>query len=657
MRQRLNNIDFIRGVAVLLVLVYHLNFQLNNKTLFQSGFLGVDIFFVLSGYLIINIIYKNHNHYNFRDFFFYFISKRLIRLWPAMIIVVLLTLLVLITIGSPSDIVLNAKNSLPSLFFLKNIYQLFSGEDYFYKYQYDLFLHFWSLGVEFQFYILYSTTLFFIFKLKERYIHFFFIINILLSFFLFVALNEKNKIINFYIPFTRIWEFLLGWYFFYFNKKNNIKNFSFKYLIFCLLFILTIIYIYEEKYKVIYSVLIIVATTLSLNVKESKFRNSNFICLTGKMSYSIYLVHFPIIGFFHLYGYHHISLLLLIIIIFIISFISYEVIEKKLKQFLLINSKYLIYLLAPLLILFVSNKVIVSANGFYDQLSINLKDTVRFNIKDLKINNNYCLNQEYRNYCKNFINGASREIIIVGDSHMNDLASVALSEDNFFKHNNVTIMTADTCYFLPTFNKIKTKVNHHKNQCNEKFQNDRIRYIKSKKEPIVIMGGRLPMYVDGGEINTKKDNTEINDDNFKDFYLNWNFQYLTNEFKSPSQKDFITSLKKIKKAVDDVKGTLIIIFPIPEIYVEPFYFIKKNKTLIYSYEYEIFKKRSETSFSILNEINGKNIIKIFPHKFLCTKKKCYLNPNLQNFYRDTNHLNKKGYLRILNKIKAELNVR
>lgn len=655
MRQRFNNIDFLRGFSIIIIIIYHLNLKFDEMTVLQSGFLGVDIFFVISGYLIINIIYKNHSRFNFKKFFINFISKRLTRLLPAMVFTVIFTLFILFFIGSPSDLVLNSQKSLPSLLFISNIYYYFSSTDYFYNYQNDLFLHFWSLATEFQFYIIFSLILYFIFKLKKNYIHMFFLVTIIISFIIFIIFNEINSLFNFFLPFTRIWEFLLGGYIFYLNlnKKKIFKYIDSKFFISCFLILITTIYIYDKNYHIIYLPIVVVATAFLLLVKKEIFANNNIICLTGKISYSLYLIHFPIIGLFHLLGYYTQALIPALIIIIILSLISYELIEKRLRAFLLINKNYFAYVLVIFLVIFFSNKIIINSNGFYNNFNSQLQSAVRFNVKDLKINNKYCLNQKYNDYCQYSNNATSQEIILIGDSHINDLASIALANDNFFKNNNITIMTADTCYFLPDFNKVN-KNNLKITACNETFQNDRISYIKSKKNPIVIMGGRLPMYIDGLEINLKKIESTINHNKLKNLYMDWNFKYLHNNPQFLMKKKFVDSLKKVKQTIDDVNGKLIIIYPVPEIYVDPFYFIKKDKLAIYNYDSKIFKQRSKLSFEILDEISGKNIIRVFPHKFLCMIDKCYSNPNLQNLYKDSNHLNKQGLLNIIDQIKVEL---
>ena len=80
------NIQLLRGISIILVVLYHLKLNISNFVLFQGGFLGVDIFFVISGYLITKIILKNINKKNFFSNFF---KKRFSRIMPTLSIGIL----------------------------------------------------------------------------------------------------------------------------------------------------------------------------------------------------------------------------------------------------------------------------------------------------------------------------------------------------------------------------------------------------------------------------------------------------------------------------------------------------------------------------------------------------------------------------------------
>src|ERR1700733_8706782 len=139
-------IDGVRALAVISVIINHFN-----KKLLPSGFLGVDIFFVISGYVISSSLY-NSSAKNFADFILGFYSRRVKRLIPALILCVLLTS-VLICLFDPNPQA-SLRTGAAALFGLSNIYLLKQATDYFGpSAQLNAFTHTWSLGVEEQFYV------------------------------------------------------------------------------------------------------------------------------------------------------------------------------------------------------------------------------------------------------------------------------------------------------------------------------------------------------------------------------------------------------------------------------------------------------------------------------------------------------------------------
>jgi peptidoglycan/LPS O-acetylase OafA/YrhL len=145
-------IDGVRALAVISVIINHFN-----KKLLPSGFLGVDIFFVISGYVISSSLY-NSSAKNFADFILGFYSRRVKRLIPALILCVLLTS-VLICLFDPNPQA-SLRTGGAALFGLSNLYLFKQATDYFgVSAQLNAFTHTWSLGVEEQFYALFPLIL------------------------------------------------------------------------------------------------------------------------------------------------------------------------------------------------------------------------------------------------------------------------------------------------------------------------------------------------------------------------------------------------------------------------------------------------------------------------------------------------------------------
>ena len=144
------DIQGLRAIAVISIFLYHLN-------LLNGGFVGVDIFFVISGYVITKSILTNKKKLTFKDYIF----KRLRRLFIPLFFLIVFTFLVINLIFIPHHIDHFSKSSNYSILFASNFYFWQNTNHYF-----DLdktlqpLLHTWSLGVEMQFYVIFGVIIF-----------------------------------------------------------------------------------------------------------------------------------------------------------------------------------------------------------------------------------------------------------------------------------------------------------------------------------------------------------------------------------------------------------------------------------------------------------------------------------------------------------------
>ena len=212
-------IDGLRALAVIAVILFHANIEINNFHILKGGFLGVDIFFTISGYLITSIILKElrtTNSFSFINFY----QRRINRILPALFVVLIISFPISWTILRPEEFINLSNSALHSLFFIVNYFFISLNTQY--NAPGSIFiplLHLWSLSIEEQFYIIFPITFILIFKYLRKYIFFFFILLLLFSFIYnyFLEIYERSE--NYFYLFSKAWELIAGILIAYFEKQ------------------------------------------------------------------------------------------------------------------------------------------------------------------------------------------------------------------------------------------------------------------------------------------------------------------------------------------------------------------------------------------------------------------------------------------------------
>lgn len=341
------DINGLRAYAVVFVVLFHFN-----VFGFSAGYLGVDVFFVISGYLMTKIIVEKleHNNFSFVDFYL----SRIIRIYPALLFLVLVLTVLGLFVFIPEDLKNFAKDARYSLTFLSNNLFYEQSGDYFATSSHDkALLHTWSLAVEWQFYILFPIILYTFKKLTKqtKYIGILLLILFACSFLLSVKLTPENPIYAFFKLSTRAWELIAGGLvYFYFNQYSlsSIKQKIIEYTGFGLL-ALSLIFLtkdtpwpgYAASLPVLGTVLILIA-----NRQNSILTKPKLIQSLGSASYSIYLWHWPIsflLSYF-LIQKNIINISFALLLSFVLGWLSYKYIEPCRIHLNKINKKY-VYLL------------------------------------------------------------------------------------------------------------------------------------------------------------------------------------------------------------------------------------------------------------------------------------------------------------------------
>ena len=315
-------LDGLRGIAIALVLLFHIW-----PEYFSFGYVGVDIFFVLSGYLITQIIYAKlqANSFSLKEFY----RNRIRRIFPAMIIVLLATFLIGYLFLFPSELEQLGKHIQSSAFFYQN-FRLMHEAGYWDKAaQLKPLLHFWSLSIEEQFYIFWPLLLFVLHKLK---VDLFF--SLLILFLLLIIVPQVFNIDSFYHSLSRFWELSFGGLVYAGSIKfKKIKQINrFEWIIFAL-FVIAIWFSYgNSTFSILKTLMVITATgllILYINAKpNSQLLSTLPLVFLGLISFPLYLWHYVFISYMHIFGLKVQSYGVWIILISVfISYLTYRYIE------------------------------------------------------------------------------------------------------------------------------------------------------------------------------------------------------------------------------------------------------------------------------------------------------------------------------------------
>ena len=394
-------LDGLRAFAIIAVIINHIN-----KDIFPYGYLGVDMFFVISGYVITSSI-AERNSQNFYDFIFSFYVRRIKRLIPGLIFFVLTTSIFICFFSSNTQTIL--RTGISSLFGLSNLYLLKQSTDYFAQSsELNVFTHTWSLGVEEQFYLIFPFIVWFsgfgqksINGSRNLFLFLIFLSSIsLISFAVLYSISQSS--VYFLMPF-RFWEISIGCLLYLYSKREkSLTNLHFRIPPLIIILLMLGVFISPLSFPVSYTIIIVFLTAVLIsNLKRDSFIFKIFISKSvthiGLISYSLYLWHWGIISISRwTIGLHWWSIPFQLFLIFLLANFSYRYIESPFR-FMNYKIKNLFFILLGFFSLFFSTLIIFLLNKSARNIYLGNKDR-GYSEKDIW-NRNSCKNKStFGNY-------------------------------------------------------------------------------------------------------------------------------------------------------------------------------------------------------------------------------------------------------------------
>ena len=658
-------IDGLRALAVGVVILYHSKHSFFGRDFFSGGFIGVDIFFVISGYLISSLIFKEllaTGNFSFKLFY----ERRIRRILPALFTVIIACIPFAWMFILPLDLIDFSKSAISSILFSSNIFFHFSGLEY--GSQDSILkplLHTWSLSVEEQFYILFPIIFLFFFINFKKFLSRFIIFGIIASL-VIAEITSKNFIsLNFYFIHTRIWELLAGSliaYYEFFEKKNFKENTLNKfYPSIGLLMIIYSIISFDDNMRhpsfitliPVLGTVLIIAFSKQNEIVNTLFSQKIFVQI-GLISYSLYLWHYPVFAFSRITDFSQgdiIKKISLIFLIFVLSILTYKFIEKPSRNRKNNFKRILFILISSAILVIIFCVYTIKKDGLIKKHPEIIQNSYKnLDYRGISQNNKFCHSRVGVNgFCifNQKINNTGN-IIFLGDSITDALLGDMIEKVEKTNFKLIHMSYSGNLYF-PEFlavskrdNRIDQDETYHKYRKEYLDDLDGINYI--------VIAGNYSYYFEEQRIKLENENFKIYSTGRK-FVEKNSINKKKEERILELKSKFKDTIKKLAK-----KNKVILLYPMPQPpkgvwqrvtnnYFKGLIDDKNNKNYFLkdkiNYDEEYFFGLNRNIFDFFDEVESENIHRIYPHKIFCNKK-CLFYDDKRIYFFDTVHPSKYG---------------
>ena len=637
------DIDGLRGVAVLLVVFHHAGF-----TLFQGGFVGVDVFFVISGYLITGLILAELKDGGFSFLNFY--SRRLKRLMPAYITVLLFLSVLALFLFLPGELLQYSESMLYSFAFISNYFFANETGGYFAVNSNQLpLLHTWSLSVEEQFYVLWPFIMVAGFSRFRENFGLLVILGLLMLFVLSEVNANKDPINAYFLLLNRGFELLMGGVLaLYWSVLPNV-NTKAKHLLSVIgggLIVVSSVFLNKNGsfpginafYPCIGTVLLIYSGKLEGGV-INRFLSFKWVVFVGLISYPLYLWHWPILSFMELRMIEKsiFNIFLAISISLILSFLTWAYIEKPVRTTINFSARNsFIWLLGtPLSLIVLFWMIINLTNGMPSRidpvlLEMNAIINSKPNVVRRSCNNGEATEFGLESACVLGFKKSNVDVLLVGDSHANALTGFfdkVLEEAGLRGYD----VTRDGTPYLLGATLIKERVRAEVDAGFEKRNLAISKKISSENYKYVILAARWDGYLLGDAGNVV------------DYYL-----VDESSEKHAADNSLRVFKKSLKKSVQNIiqAGSIPVLVKSVPVMKSAKYMCDFNNIRFSRYDNcSVLRSEVEANQKVVSDFFDEmqsmhpHIIVVDPKLIMCDTAQCRTSINNVPLYRDNNHLN------------------
>lgn len=654
-------IDGLRAFAVMPVILYHAGVQQ-----FQGGYVGVDVFFVISGYLITTLIISELEIERFSIWNFY--QRRIRRIFPALFFVSLCCVPFAILWMLPNHL-RALGNSIITLFLLSSN-SWFAREIGYFEIavnEYPL-MHTWSLAVEEQFYLIFPIFLLTVWKFFRHHLFAILIAMAVLSFAFAEWGWRHNPETTFYLLHSRAWELLLGSLVALYLNKTELANANVNNLLSLIGFLLLAgsVYVFDDNtpFPSVYALVPTLGAALIILFAKSGTLVNSILSIplfvgVGLISYSAYLWHVPLLAFLHITSLKEptsVATTLTALGSLPFAWLTWKFIEQPFRNKTLFRGRTIVALYVLLTVFMLALGLVLRLESSF--LSIpNTTANAKFTESNIIMAPNY---ERCNSSDSNFIppaeacvfgNPKNEQVALVGDSHANSLAE-ELGKAFNNRNMGMRVLVSAACLPIHTLR----RYGPHQTSC-DSYNSQVVEYLSQHPEiKTVVLAGRWTLGLEGVGFDNqeggleKRSRSYVLPENAADSFV------VSDERVAVVSRAFAEGVKSFL----DLGKRVILIYPIPEVgwnvteylVLEEMKGVKRTGPL--STSLEVFNKRNKNLYDAFDSVGeNKNLIRVYPSRVLCSTTligRCLAQIGKVPLYFDDNHLNNIGAKLIVDEI-------
>jgi peptidoglycan/LPS O-acetylase OafA/YrhL len=655
-------IDGLRALAVVPVILFHAGFEL-----FSGGFVGVDVFFVISGYLITTILIEDIENKRFSIVNFY--ERRARRILPALFFVMLVCIPFAWMWMIPSQMKDFSQSLVAVSLFASNI--LFWRESGYFDAAAEEkpLLHTWSLAVEEQYYVLFPIFLILAWRFGKNRVFWMIVVMAAIS----LMLSEwgwRNKATaNFYLAPTRAWELFAGSIAAFIVQKQGVQKNNLLALI-GLAAIIFSIFFYDENtpFPSVYALIPVLGVVLLVLYadKESiaaKLLGTRGFVGIGLISYSAYLWHQPLFAFARIRSTEHPSLLFMSVLSFsslILAWFSWRYIERPFRDKHTVNRTHIFGASLTLLASFSVIGALGHLNsGFPQRFEERILFLDGFKAAEQRSHDLSCAPIEGFSQRDRCILGNLENVkgVLIGDSHAQMLWGPLNHEMQRLGVGILSFTNGGCPPILGVWRRDAV------NNCNE-YNEAAFEYIKSNSEiEYIILSGRWTIYVERNRFDNQEGGVEPGTEVFLDVISNGERE---SNVEKVRQERLLKRLQDTLLKFDSLNRKVFVVYPVPEVGFTP-----AEKEISYrmynrlgdfdsTHSYDVFLVRNQKVRDAFGDIGSQLDSTTFfdSSNTLCSKitRRCStFDQNNIPLYFDDDHLSANGSEVIVNRIVQWIN--